>query len=425
MGRSQSHHEIGKHSQSYTVTLLKKPRLLIVLNRLAIGGPATNTLAVAAALSNQYEILLVAGAPLLEEQSADYLLDDYKGFVVVKESNFRRSVLPWHDVKAFFRLRKIIRNFKPDIVHTHGSKPGVLGRIAARQLHVPVIVHTYHGHVFHSYFSKWVSAGIVLLERWLALKSSALVAINEKLLQDLASVYRIAPGLKIHLNRLGVDWEKMQDRDGGLRRQFRTEFGLTESDLAIGIVGRLVPVKNHSLFVEAVTLLLQQMHNDRKLRFFIIGDGAEKSAICDLLSKHQIAFCTSDTVDKLEATVVFTSWRTDMNCVLNGLDIVMLTSLNEGTPVSIMEAMSAGRPVVATNVGGIAEMIQHQVNGFVCNNKQELAAYVKDLIVQPDQRFRMGHAASIFANQAFSIKRQANELDRLYHSLLDLRRDQH
>jgi glycosyltransferase involved in cell wall biosynthesis len=177
--------------------------------------------------------------------------------------------------------------------------------------------------------------------------------------------------------------------------------------------------------VEAVTLLLQQMHNDRKLRFFIIGDGAEKSAICDLLSKHQIAFCTSDTVDKLEATVVFTSWRTDMNCVLNGLDIVMLTSLNEGTPVSIMEAMSAGRPVVATNVGGIAEMIQHQVNGFVCNNKQELAAYVKDLIVQPDQRFRMGHAASNFANQAFSIKRQANELDRLYHSLLDLRRDQH
>ncbi len=403
---------------------MKKPRLLIVLNRLAIGGPATNTLAVAAALSNQYEILLVAGAPLLEEQSADYLLDDYKGFSVVKIADFRRSVLPWHDVKAFFQLRKIIRNFKPDIVHTHGSKSGVLGRIAAKQLHVPVIVHTYHGHVFHSYFPRWISAGIVLLERWLALKSSALVAINEKLMHDLASVYRIAPVLKIHLNRLGVDWEKMQDREGRLRRQFRAEFGLTETDLAIGIVGRLVPVKNHALFVETVALLLQQMQNDPKLRFFIIGDGAEKNAICDLLSKHQIAFCTSDTADKQEATVVFTSWRTDMNRVLNGLDIVMLTSLNEGTPVSIMEAMSAGRPVVATNVGGVAEMIQHQVNGFVCNNKEELAAYVKELIVESDQRLRKGIAASSFANQAFSINRQANELDGLYHSLLDLQRAQ-
>ncbi len=403
---------------------MKKPRLLIVLNRLAIGGPATNTLAVAAALSNQFEILLVAGAPLLEEQSADYLLDDYKGFSVVKIADFRRSVLPWHDVKAFFQLRKIIRNFKPDIVHTHGSKSGVLGRIAAKQLHVPVIVHTYHGHVFHSYFPRWISAGIVLLERWLALKSSALVAINEKLMHDLASVYRIAPVLKIHLNRLGVDWEKMQDREGRLRRQFRAEFGLTETDLAIGIVGRLVPVKNHALFVETVALLLQQMQNDPKLRFFIIGDGAEKNAICDLLSKHQIAFCTSDTADKQEATVVFTSWRTDMNRVLNGLDIVMLTSLNEGTPVSIMEAMSAARPVVATNVGGVAEMIQHQVNGFVCNNKEELAAYVKELIVQSDQRLRKGIAASSFANQAFSINRQANELDGLYHSLLDLQRAQ-
>lgn len=403
---------------------MKKPRLLIVLNRLAIGGPATNTLAVAAALSNQYEILLVAGAPLLEEQSADYLLDDYKGFSVVKIADFRRSVLPWHDVKAFFQLRKIIRNFKPDIVHTHGSKSGVLGRIAAKQLHVPVIVHTYHGHVFHSYFPRWISAGIVLLERWLALKSSALVAINEKLMHDLASVYRIAPVLKIHLNRLGVDWEKMQDREGRLRRQFRAEFGLTETDLAIGIVGRLVPVKNHALFVDTVALLLQQMQNDPKLRFFIIGDGAEKNAICDLLSKHQIAFCTSDTADKQEATVVFTSWRTDMNRVLNGLDIVMLTSLNEGTPVSIMEAMSAARPVVATNVGGVAEMIQHQVNGFVCNNKEELAAYVKELIVESDQRLRKGIAASSFANQAFSINRQANELDGLYHSLLDLQRAQ-
>lgn len=421
MGRSQSYHEIGKYSQSYTVTHLKKPRLLIVLNRLAIGGPSTNTLAVAAALSNQYEILLVAGAPLPEEQSADYLLNDYKGFSVVKISDFRRSVLPWHDVKAFFRLRKIIRNFKPDIIHTHGSKPGVLGRIAAKQLQVPVIVHTYHGHVFHSYFPQWISAGIVLLERWLALKSSALVAINEKLMHDLASVYRIAPVHKIHLNRLGVDWEKMQDRDGELRRKFRIEFGLKESDIAIGIVGRLVPVKNHFLFVETVASLLQQMKHHGKLRFFIIGDGAEKNAVCELLSKHQIAYCTADTTDNQEATVVFTSWRTDMNCVLNGLDIVMLTSLNEGTPVSIMEAMSAGRPVVATNVGGIAEMIQHQVDGFVCNNKQEIVDYVKELIVQSDQRLRMGRAASSFANQAFSIKRQAKELHELYHVFLGLR----
>lgn len=390
---------------------MPKPRLLIILNRLAIGGPASNTLALASLLSNEFDILLVAGEPLPDEQSASFLLDRYKGFRVEIIRSFKRAVLPTQDVSAYLRLRHIIKEFQPQIIHTHGSKPGVLGRLAARQLKVPVIVHTYHGHVFHSYFNSFISSLIIQLERKLAGISTALIAINEKLKQELTAVYKIATSEKVVLNQLGIDSHQLQLNREQHRSAFRSEFQLGNQELAIGIIGRLVPIKQHRLFIELVEALLKEETNI-PLRFFIIGDGEEKKNLKELLNAKQISF--TEDKNNPKAIVTFTSWRTDIDVVLAGLDMVVLTSLNEGTPVSILEAMSVGRPVVATNVGGITELFSRSGAGFVCDSLADMVQRVLLLIRNPELRNEMGRAGEQYAEANLSVSKQAEELAAVY-----------
>ena len=334
---------------------MHKPRLLIILNRLSVGGPASNTISAASLLADQFDILLIAGAPNADEQEADYLLEQYKGFRVQKIASMKRSVIPGNDWRAYNELKNIIRSFQPQIVHTHGAKPGVLGRLAAHRSKVPVVIHTFHGHVFHSYFSSFISGLIVRIERWLAGYSTALIAINQTLQRELINHYRIAAAEKIKLIRLGIETNRYLDSDGQKRNQFRSEFGLPDDAIAIGIVGRLVPVKQHRLFIEVAEEILRTHAATKKLRFFIVGDGTEKKMLQEILSAKQLAYSTTADGSSENSPFVFTSWRTDMDRVFAGLDIVMLTSLNEGTPVSLMEAMAAGKPIVSTsaNISGL------------------------------------------------------------------------
>ena len=200
---------------------MNKPRLLILLNRLSVGGPAINTLSAASILSTDFEILFVAGEPMNDEQSADFLLEQYTGFRVEKIKSLRRSIIPGQDIRAYYHIKKIIKNFRPDIIHTHGAKPGVLGRLAAWQCKVPVIIHTFHGHVFHSYFNQVTSKGIVWVEQILAKISTVIIAINQKLEHELIREYRITEAKKIKLIRLGVNTESFTDPDGIKRNLFR------------------------------------------------------------------------------------------------------------------------------------------------------------------------------------------------------------
>lgn len=396
---------------------MKKPRLLIVLNRLSIGGPATNTLAIAQALKDDFEILLVAGEPVHGEESAAYLLDQYSGFQVQMLKSMKRAVLPLDDYHAYRQIKQIIKAFQPHIVHTHGSKPGVIARLAAKKYKVPVITHTYHGHVFHSYFSSLISAGIVRLERWLAKQSSFIVAINERLKNELTSVYKIAPSQKIKLNRLGIDVESLQDVNGSKRKKFRAEFQLQENEIAIGIVGRLVPVKQHRLFVE-LTAQLIKANLSTPLRFFIIGDGVEKQKLEQQLKTHHISYVSADNNFNNTSPAVFTSWRKDMDVVMAGLDIVTLTSQNEGTPISIMEAMAAGKPVVAANVGGIAELFQNNTNGLLYQQPEELYHQTLQLIKSSQNRNTIGNNAKAFAAAELTITKQVQSLKQIYLEFL-------
>lgn len=396
---------------------MAKPRLLIVLNRLSIGGPATNTLALAQALKDEFDILLIAGEPSEGEESAAYLLEPYNGFHVQMLQPMKRAVLPIDDVQAYRQIKTIIKNFKPQIIHTHGSKPGVLARTAAKRCRVPVIIHTFHGHVFHSYFSPFVSGLIIRLERWLARQSTFLIAINERLQQELTERYRIASPVKVRLNRLGIDVGALQDADGSKRARFRREFQLQEQEVAIGIIGRLVPVKQHAVFVELAVQLLQA-NIGKPLRFFIIGDGDEKHKLRQLLQQHQISYTTTDSSLNPSASVVFTSWRKDMDVVMAGLDIVTLTSQNEGTPISVMEAMAAGRPVIAADVGGIAELFQNNTNGLLYRQPSELFQHTLHLVESPTSRNTIGEKAKNFAARELTISQQAQSLRHLYSEAL-------
>jgi glycosyltransferase involved in cell wall biosynthesis len=393
---------------------LDKPRLLIILNRLSVGGPATNILSAAAALSNQYTILLIAGSPLKNEQPADYLLAEYKGFQVQKIPSLRRSVIPAMDIRSYYHIKKIIKEFQPQVVHTHGTKPGVVGRLAAWRLQVPVIIHTFHGHVFHSYFNSFVSAFVVKMERWLSSVTTAIIAINQKLQIELEQVYRVASAEKIKLIKLGIETGRFDDADGSKRKEFRTEFQLQSDEVAVGIVGRLVPVKQHELFIKAAQNILHT--SNVKARFFIIGDGPEKENLQKLIVQKNMSFTNSyhNTI----SNIVFTSWRSDMDVVYAGLDVVMLTSLNEGSPVSIMEAMAAAKPVIATNVGGVAELVQNGITGFCCNTREELFACLLQLVESSGVRMQLGNAARDTANQWFSKDYEVNQLHELYTELL-------
>lgn len=390
----------------------------MVLNRLSIGGPAVNTLAVAHQLSSDFEILLLAGEPLPQEESAAYLLQKYKGFRVEILPSIRRAIQPVQDLKAFFQIKEKIRSFQPQIIHTHGSKPGVLARLAAIQCKVPVIAHTYHGHVFHSYFNRFVTSFILKAERWLAKRSSFLIAINSQLMNDLTEVYRIAPANKIVLNRLGLETADMFDETGAGRQRFREDYGLTAQTVAIGIVGRLVPIKNHRLFIELVDYLLHTSAIKMPMRFFIVGDGEERTKLETLLQQKQIEFTRDDQNINDKAPVVFTSWRTDMDLVYAGLDLIVLTSLNEGTPVSVMEAMAASKPVLSARVGGIAELFGAHENGCFFETKEELFQLAEELVQNAQLRYMLGTRARSYAQQQLSLEQQSGGLKSIYHSYL-------
>lgn len=396
---------------------MNKPRLLIILNRLAVGGPAFNVISGAAALSNEFEILLLAGAPDADEQPADYLLDQYKGFQFQKINSLKRSVLPGTDWRAYREIKQAINKFQPQIVHTHGAKPGVLGRLAAHRSNVPVIVHTFHGHVFHSYFSGFTSKLIVRIEQWLAGFSSAIIAISETLKKELTYKYNIASANKIQLIRLGIDTTRFYDEDGSKRTHFRNEFNLSNDTIAIGIVGRLVPVKNHRLFIETAAQVLKTKGSNHKLQFFIVGDGTGRTSLQQLIHSKQLKFANAGSNDASNANFIFTSWRKDMDAVYAGLDIIMLTSLNEGTPVSIMEAMAAGRPVLSTNAGGISELITDGQTGFLASTETELVTGLSSLIDNALLRQQFSAAAAKDAAR-FSKAAELKALSSLYHSLL-------
>ncbi len=327
------------------------PKVLRIINRFNIGGITYNVSYLSKYLEPDYETLLVGG-PEEEGEDSSLYIPEGLGLKPRVLNQFQREINLKADYAAYKEIKKLIREFKPDIVHTHASKAGAIGRLAAIHCKVPIIIHTFHGHVFHSYFGKLKTGFYKTIERYLAKRSTAIIAISNKQKAELSDTFHIAPKDKIHVVPLGFDLTKFTQHKEQNRLQFRDKYHVKEGQLAIGIIGRLAPIKNHGLFIEAIAYLKQ--HGFLNFRAFIIGDGDTRNAITDAC---KVAGLSWSNDPKAEADVIFTSWITNVEWALHGLDIVTLTSLNEGTPVSIIEAQAAGKYVVATNVGGIEDVL--------------------------------------------------------------------
>ncbi|HSC53845.1 MAG TPA: glycosyltransferase [Phnomibacter sp.] len=392
------------------------PRILRIFNRMIIGGPALNVSLLTKYLPSEYETTLVVGSPDAHEQKADYLLERL-GLEKIIIPEMGREISMVDDLIAYRKIKSLIKQLKPDIVHTHTSKPGAIGRWAAATCNVPVIVHTFHGHVFHSYFSPLKTKMYIEIERKLAQKSSKLIAISEGQKRDLTEVYKIAPEEKVAVINLGLDLDPFKENMDQKRKQFRCQFGLEEDVIAIGIIGRLAPIKNHQLFLNAIKELTTSSH--KKIKGFIVGDGECRGQLEDYCRSIGLGFSSAEHPD-LSQPIIFTSWRTDIDVVNAGLDIITLTSFNEGTPVSIIEAQASSKPIVSTYCGSIADIVLEnetallspiqQPEQFICN--------LKKVAEHDDLRRSMSARGANFAFSKFGYHRLVHETDTLYQQLL-------
>lgn len=360
--------------------------------------------------------MIVAGMKDDTEESSEFMLKNL-GLEPVYIPDMMREIDPVRDYKAYRHLLGIIRDFKPDIVHTHAAKAGMVGRLAARKARVPVILHTFHGHVFHSYFGKTKTRIILEIERFLGRLSTGIIAISDKQKHELGDIYRVAPPQNIHVVELGYDLAPFQTDMELKRKQFRKTYQVDEETICIGIIGRLVPIKNLRFFLEA----WQTLTNDKNLniRAFLIGDGEERPSLENWCEAHGLRYSTPAKPD-YQAPLIFTSWIFEPDLAMAGMDIIALCSHNEGTPASLIEAQAAGKPIVSTDVGGIANIVLPEKTALLTTrgdiNQFTQALY--RLITDAHLRNYMQQNGASFANNRFHYDRLTRDIKDLYHSLL-------
>lgn len=391
------------------------PRVLRIVNRFNLGGPTYNAAYLTKFLPSEFETLLVGGMKDESEGSSLHILNELNLEPVILDE-MRREVNLGQDRLAYNKIKALIKSFKPDIVHTHASKPGALGRLAAHQLGVPVIVHTFHGHSFHSYFNPLTTSFYRRVERYLAARSSCIIALSDQQKNELVHQYRICPESKVRIIPLGFDLEKFQFDIVQKRINFRRDYMLEPDVIAIGIIGRLVPIKNHELFLRAMAIV---RHRTKKnVRAFVVGDGEEKGYLLQLCADLNLGYSEQPTPS---AMITFTSWINDIDYVNAGMDIICLTSKNEGTPVSLIEAQAANKPIVSTRVGGIENIVQSGRTALLSetNNHVTLANNLLRLIEDDTLRKKFGADGWSFVKEKFHFRRLAKDTADLYTELLN------
>lgn len=389
------------------------PRVLRIINRFNLGGITYNVSFLSRYLPEDYETLLIGG-PEEEGEESSLFIPESLGLKPLIIEELRRSINPLSDYYAYKRIKKIIREFKPDIVHTHASKAGAIGRLAASSCGVPVIIHTFHGHVFDNYFSGIKTSVFKSIERYLAKKSTAIIAISEIQKHQLTKIHGICEPEKMHVIPLGFDLERFVTNGDQKRKLFREKYNIQDDELAVGIIGRLAPIKNHYLFIDSIEHLIK--NSNKKIKAIIIGDGETKADLIAYIESKHLSYSLNA---EREAVFIFTSWIKQVDTALPGLDLVCLTSKNEGTPVSLIEAQAAERYIVTTNVGGIKDILAPEAGLLSELNDDE--TYKENLLhaVTNHASLNRGMIAAREAIMAkFSYKRLCNDMDRLYRTLL-------
>ena len=387
-------------------------KILRIINRFNLGGPTYNAAYLTKYLEDDYETLLIGGKHEKNEKSSMHILDNL-GLKPIIIEEMQRSIHPILDRIALKKIKDIIIEFKPDIVHTHAAKAGALGRKAAYDLGVKQIYHTFHGHVFHSYFGKIKTNIYKKIERDLAKKSTKIIAISEIQKQELSEVHKICSKEKIEVIPLGFDLKKFYENQTEKRKYFRKKWKIKDDEIAIGIIGRLVPIKNHVFFIDVIEKVIRK--SNTSLRIFIVGDGEEKENIIIKVSAYNLDYSTDDKI----ATIQFTSWIKEIDEVNAGMDIICLCSLNEGTPVSLIEAQASGKPIVTTRTGGIENIVVENKTALISDNNDlnKFTENVLSLIKEKDKRTLFSEIA-IKKSKDFDYSILIKNIKKLYENSL-------
>ncbi|MBI2902066.1 MAG: GT4 family glycosyltransferase PelF [Candidatus Methylomirabilis oxyfera] len=379
-------------------------RICRIIGRLNIGGPAIHAILLAEGLrSRGYETVLVSGQEGPQEGS---LRDRAvrKGVAPLFLPELGREVRPGRDLLALYKLVRLLRQQQPEIVHTHTAKAGALGRIAAKIAGIPIVVHTFHGHVMHGYFSHRVTRFFLAIERCLAMASTRILTVSEGLRDELLRLGIGRPDT-IEVMPLGLELDGLL-RSDVRRGEFRRRLGISPEVPLVGIIARLVPIKDLTTFLEAASGL----HRSRPdVRFLIVGDGELRPQ----LEQQAVAFGLHHCVD-------FLGWQRELEPIYADLNLVALSSLNEGTPVSLIEAMAAGLPVVATRVGGVSDLVEHGKTGLLVppKNPAALSEAMNALLGDPDRGRQMGRLAREAVYPKYSDAALIDRMDRLYSSMI-------
>ncbi|MCS7076545.1 MAG: glycosyltransferase [Bacteroidia bacterium] len=402
---------------------MKRIKVLRILSRLCVGGPAIHCVLLTQHLPKErYQSILLHGD--LDEGDALYTYDHTQDMDIRLIASMKRQVglkNIWKEWKSFLEVYRVIRAEKPDIIHTHTAKAGFIGRIAAYLAKTPVIVHTFHGHAFHSYFSGWKTNLFLSIERRLAKITHSIIAISQQQKHELGNVYKVCPPDKITVIPLGFDLGPFLEDKEAKRKDFRQQYKVKDDQIAVGLIGRMVPIKNHSLLIHAIAKIQQHKEIDlSKIRFFLIGDGAERKNIENLCTQLNIPFTDANSSDFEPCLVTFTGYQSRMDWVNAGLDIIVLTSKNEGTPVSLIEAQASGVPILSTRVGGVENIVLENETAILCSSDdvQEFAQKLIYLIQNPEKRSSMQGKGREYVLKNYHYSRLIHDIDKHYQFLL-------
>jgi glycosyltransferase involved in cell wall biosynthesis len=409
--------------------MTQRIRIIRIIDRLNIGGPAKHVTWLSAGLDPaQFETSLIAGTVSPHEgDMTDFAREAEVSLTILKEMG---RELGWRDALVMLKLLRLFWQIKPDIVHTHKAKAGAVGRAAAwlykwltpsilwlrpRPL---AVIHTYHGHIFHSYYSPAKTQIFVLIEQFLAwLVTDRIIVISEQQRREIHEQFGIGRAEQFRVVPLGIACDEAEQLTDV--HSLRDELGVTGKETVVGVVGRLCAVKNHALLLRAVTPLFAEPAYQQGLRLFVIGDGELRQELETLAQQLH-----------LTDRVVFAGFRSDAVALYQEFDLVALTSLNEGTPLTLIEAMNQGCAVVATEVGGVVDILGQRLSssdGFTIweygvtapsKDEQVFARALRYLLERPTLRREMGQRGRAFVRTNLSRERLLKDIAGLYQELV-------
>jgi glycosyltransferase involved in cell wall biosynthesis len=378
-------------------------RVLRVIARMNLGGPAHHVTLLSGRLDpDRYQTVLISGRVGLGEEYTDADLD---GIDIRYLDQLGPEIRPLRDLRTLIALIRLVRSLRPAIVHTHTAKAGLLGRTAAlvATRPRPAIVHTYHGHVLRGYFGRFKTGLFRLLERVLARGSDLLIGVSSATVEELVEL-RIAPRSKFAVVPLGLELEPFLALDLEPTPAFREELGVGPDDVLFTFTGRLAPIKRPDVMLRAVAAARR---DGAPVKLAIVGDGVLRPELEGLAAELGCA-----------EAVRFLGYRRDLTRIASATDAALLTSDNEGTPVALIEAAAAGRPLVSTRVGGVADIVV-EGTGLLASpgDASTLAVHMSKLARDPSLRLRMGARAREHVRERFAATRLVADIDRLYSRL--------